>query len=400
MPRRWARRSLQPASPRSAGAEEVDAPQANRARSVARYGIKPVPPLAATKRRGTLVWCLAVLSVIILFPLPAGSQQPAQPDRQGAAPLRSINIGFVRFALGPWTARIADGSFDTATGRTIRWFPHDTDSSVVAALSAGRLDVGLVGSGVAASSIARGLDLRIFFVLRSDLESEGLLLSGSQIQRSTDARSLQGKVIAVPFGSTPHLRLLETLRRWGTNPAAMRIVNLQTTQIAEAWKRNEIDAAMVSEPLLSQLKEQGHLAQLPQTPEPKGLAVFTATGEFIAQHGVFLSRLVDIVARSDQTFAAPGKMPDADSAEVRSIAFLTGTDVTSVLAALTRFRAPPLKEQVTSAWLGGGADAGLLPHLRSAIDVWRWAGRLQGPDPDLASVVAPEPAQGAIDFQK
>lgn len=383
----------------------MDAPSANRVRSLARHGSYPIQPLAAVIRSSTLLRYLSVLSVFILLLTPASAQHSPPADRQVAPPLRSINIGFVRFALGPWTARIADGSFDTATGRTIRWFPHDTDSSVVAALSSGRLDVGLVGIGVAASAIARGLDLRIFFVLAASTESDGLVMSGALPGAAVgpitgDAKSLQGKVVAVPYGSTPHLRLLESLRRWNVSPASMRIVNLQTTQIAEAWKRNEIDAAMVSEPLMSQLKEHGRIILLPQSAEPRGLAVFAATGEFIAQHSVFLSRLVDVVARSDQAFGENTKPLDADSAEIQSIAFLTGIDAAAVATAIGRFRPPPLSEQVTNKWLGGGAEAGLLPHLKSAIDLWRWAGRVQGSDPDLVSVAAPEPAKGALDFQK
>jgi len=370
-----------------------------------RAGFWPTPKLAGPFRSSTLLSCLAILSVFVLSPVRAVAQQSAPAERQGATPLRSINVGFVRFALGPWTARIADGSFDTSTGRTIRWFPHDTDSSVVAALSSGRLDVGLVGSGVAASAIARGLDLRMFFVLAASTESEGLVMAGAPAEAGTpiapaDAKTLQGKVVAVPFGSTPHLRLLECLRRWNVTPSSMRIVNLQTTQIAEAWKRNEIDAAMVSEPLLSQLKQHGRAVQLPQLAEPKGLVVFASTGEFIAQHSVFLSRLVDVVARSDQAVSDSAKQLDVDSAEVRSIAFLTGIEPSAVVNAIGRFRPPPLSEQVSTKWLGGGSEAGLLPHLKAAMDLWRWAGRLQGPDPDLPSVVATEPAKGALDFQK
>jgi len=91
---------------------------------------------------------------------------------------------------------------------------------------------------------------------------------------------------------------------------------------------------------------------------------------------------------------------DAESPEVRSIAFLTGTDPAAVVSALGRFRPPSLKEQVSSAWLGGGSEAGMLPHLKSAIDLWRWAGRLQGSEPDLPAVLATEPVQGALEFQK
>lgn len=103
------------------------------------------------------------------------------------------------------------------------------------------------------AALQRGLDLRAFYVLGSSPECEGLVLEVGSIFRFSEPGSLQRMVIAAPFGSSAHYRLLHSLKHWGLSPASMKIVNLQATQIAMAWERRHIDAAVASEPLLGQL---------------------------------------------------------------------------------------------------------------------------------------------------
>ncbi|CAN0492934.1 unnamed protein product, partial [Phaeothamnion confervicola] len=147
--------------------------------------------------------------------------------------------------FGAWTGRIADGGFQTATGRNLRWLPHDTDSAVAAAFAAGKLDIAVMGASVAVSAAQRGIDLKILYVMGHSSTADGLVLSNQKQLALVEPKALQGKVIATPFGSTPHFRLLESIRRWGFSVTSMRLVNLQTSQIAEAWRRGEIDGAAV-----------------------------------------------------------------------------------------------------------------------------------------------------------
>lgn len=360
--------------------------------------------IIALPRLGHVARHLGRLLILVTCLTHALTHAPGMAHAQERPPpvsgLKQINVGFVRHAYGTWTARIADGGFDTATGRSLRWFPHDTDSTLMAALASGRLDVGLVGTGVLAAALARGLDLRVFYTLGASAESEGLVMAADAVFRFAEPRSLQSKVIAVPYGSAAHLRLLENLRRWSLSVSSMRIVNLQTSQIAQAWQRKEIDAAVVSEPLLGHLAQRGRLIPLPPTGKQGGTLVYIAAADFIAQHIVFLSRFVDIMARADAAFADSTGPLDETRAEVRSIAFMTGLTPTEVIASIGRYQPPALPEQVSSRWLGGGAESALLAEIRSNNDTWRWGGRLTGPDPDLSTVLAPEPVEMALSYRK
>jgi taurine transport system substrate-binding protein len=348
-------------------------------------------------RAGFLVRLFAIVLPCLCAWCPAALSQQAgrTPDKSGQA-LRSITSGHVRHVIGPWSTRIADGGFDAATGRTIRWLPFDTDSAVLAAIAAGRLDIGTVGIAVAAAAIARGLELRIFYVLGASADAESLVIDADGSLRLGDAKSLLGKVIAVPFGSSQHFRLLGSLKRWGSNPQAMRIVNLQVPQILSAWHGRDIDAAVVTEPLIGKLGERGVKLPLPVTGEHTGLMVLVTTAEFLAHHGVLLTRLVDLLSRTNESSSG---QQAPDSPQVRAIAMATGLEPAIVAGTLDRYRPPPLVEQAGPRWLGGGASAGLVAHLKAGLDLWRWAGRHTGKDPDLASTVVAEPATTALSYR-
>ena len=344
-----------------------------------------------------------MLAIVGILLAALGSWAPAV-EAQGAAsqvtvPLPAIGIGFVRHAFGAWTTRIADGGFTTATGRNLRWFPHDTDSSLAAALASGKLDIAIMGASVAASTAARGLDLRIFYVLGASGGSDGLVLSTARGVPGTQPNTLKGMVIAVPFGSSSHFRLLESLKRWSIGVNSMRIVNLQTTQIADAWRRGEIDGAAVSQPLLGLLSAQGRLMPLPETSPHAGLVVAVANTDFAARHLVFLSRFVDVVARADVAAHALAVGRDKDAADVLSISFITGLPAQTVVDGISRYRPPSLESQASPTWLGGGAQSGLAAELRGIIDVWRSGGRLAGNEPDYAALISVDPVQLALTYR-
>lgn len=341
-------------------------------------------------------WQLAALLIlsaaVLLVPASAG----AGPKEN----LPAVSIGFMRHAYGTWTARIADRGFETGTGRTINWLPYETDSAIAAALAANRIQIGLMGASVVAATFTKGLELRIFYVMGGSADTEALLIAGSAPFRAGDPRSLRHRVIAAPFGSTAHFRLLQSLRRWGVSPADVRLVNLQPRQIASAWMRSEIDAAAVSEPVLSMLSGDSRAVPLPGAGGLEGLLVLVTTAEFLKTHDVFLARLVDVIARADASFANRSGPLDETLPEIRAIAHLTGTPERSVIEAIARYRPPSLEDLVSSRWLGGGPAAGLAAELKANAELWKWAGRLDTVAADYAPAITTLPVERALSLQR
>lgn len=346
--------------------------------------------------------CLAAAIVVAAPPVPpVVAQTTHQSGQQIVRPsLRPVTVGFMRHAFGAWTSRIADGGLDLATGRSIRWFAFDTDSAVVAAMASGRLDLGLMGTSVAAAALARGLDFRIFYVLGASGDSEGLVVARNAPFKLDDPKTLKNMVVAVPFGSTPHFRLLQSLRRWNVAPGSMRMVNLQAPQIADAWMRGELDATVVSEPLLGRLKAHGHGIALPRSAVQDGVLVFAGAADFVSQHDVFLSRLIDVMSRAETLREPQAASAGEERADVRSIAFLTGLEPAEVLASMTRYTAPPLDEQASAKWLGGGAASALAAELKACIEIWRWGGRIDRAEVELHTAISPDAVIRALTYQR
>jgi taurine transport system substrate-binding protein len=325
--------------------------------------------------------------------------RPAQAEDR-APLLKPITIGFVRHAYGTWTGKIADGSYETAVGRTIRWIPFETDSAVAAAMAGGRIEMGMMGASVAAAAVTRGLDLQVFYVMGHSRDTEGLIVSSNLKFRAGDPKSLMNKVLAVPFGSTAHFRLLQSLRRWGLSPADVRLVNLQPRQIVDAWARSELDAAVVSEPTLSGLKTAGRSVPLPPAGGREGLLVFAAGAEFMQKHRSMLARFVEVIARADMTFTEMSGPLTPERTEIKSIAFLTGLPPNDVIEAIARYRPPRIEDQVSQKWLGGGNGSVLAAELKASADLWKWAGRLEKVEPDYAAAISSGPVEEALSMQR
>jgi taurine transport system substrate-binding protein len=317
-----------------------------------------------------------------------------------AASLKPISIGFLRHAYGTWTGKIADGTYEKAAGKAIRWIPFETDSAVAAAMASGRIDIGMIGASVVAAAVGRGLDLHVFYVMGGSRETEALMVSANLEFKPGDPKGLINKVVAVPFGSTAHFRLLQSLKRWGLTPADVRLVNLQPQQIIEAWAHSELDAAVVSEPTLTDLRGVGRSVPLPPAGGNEGMLVFATGTEFLEQNRAMLARFVEVTARADAMFTEVSGPLTADQPAIRSIAFLTGLPATRVIEAIARYRPPPMQEQATPRWLGGGPSSMLAAHLRASAELWKWGGRLDKVPADYAAAIAPGPVEQALSMQR
>ena len=352
-------------------------------------------PGGSTSARIRLVLRACLMPLVVTLALCSLSFSLAIAEEQPDA-LKPVSIGFLRHAYGTWTSKIADGGYERAAGKSVRWIPFDTDSAVAAALASGKIDIGMMGASVVAAAVTRGLDLHAFYVMGWSLDTEALVVSSAFKFKPSDPKGLINKVVAVPFGSTAHFRLLQSLKRWGVAPSDVRLVNLQPQQIVEAWAHAELDAAVVSEPTLSELRVGSHSVPFPRASGKEGLLVFATGSEFLQRNAAMLARFVDVTARADTVFSEGDGPVTTDRPEIRSIAFLTGLPAEAVLESIARYRPPPIQDQASERWLRGGAASGLAMELKSSAELWKWGGRLDKVNPDYAGAVALPPVEQAL----
>jgi len=139
-------------------------------------------------------------------------------------------------------------------GIPVEWVKFDSGSHVVQAFESGKVDIGLVGTSPCAAAIARGLDIEVIWIHDVIGDSEALAVKkDSGIRKLSD---LVGKKVAVPFGSTTHYHLMLALKLDKINPDDLKIINMEPREMPAAWKRGEIDAGFVWQPVLAKLLEQ------------------------------------------------------------------------------------------------------------------------------------------------
>ena len=170
-------------------------------------------------------------------------------------------------------------------------------------------------------------------------------------------QDLVGKTIATPFVSTSHYSLLGALKHWGLDTSKVKVVNLQPTEIAAAWKRGDIDGAFVWSPALGEIRKTGKTltdaAQVGQWGAPT-FEVWVARKDYAEKHPDVIAKFAKVTLDSFAEYAAHKDSWTAESVPVQKIAKLTGANAADVPELLAGSAFPDAKAQQSTTLLDGG----------------------------------------------
>lgn len=234
---------------------------------------------------------------------------------------------------------------------TIEWKRFESAGDILQGYGAGSIDYGLLGS----SALARGLsapldqDLVTPWVFDEIGEAESLVVKDEDI---TDTEGLRGKSIAVTFSSTSHYSLLGALDEAGLVVGRdVNLVNLSPDRMLAGWQSDEIDAAFVWDPTLSELMESGHVITSAKESAEAGAATYdmaTFSRSFVEQNPEFM---VVWVRAQDE---AVRQIQDEPERAAASISITLGLDPDTVANQLNGYRYFRASEQAGPDMLGGG----------------------------------------------
>lgn len=249
----------------------------------------------------------------------------------------------------------ASGAYEKAIGEKIDWRRFNSGSEVVTALASGNVQIGNLGSSPLAAAASRKLPIVAFIVSAQINSSEQLVVrNGSGISKPED---LVGKTIATPFVSTSHYSLLGALKHWGLDTSKVKVVNLQPLEIAAAWKRGDIDGAFVWSPALGEIRKTGTVltdaAQVGQWGAPT-FEVWVARKDYAEKHPDVIAKFARVTLDAYADYAAHRNEWTADSAPVKDIARLTGSNAADVPELLAGSAFPQAQVQTSPALLQGG----------------------------------------------
>jgi len=291
----------------------------------------------------------------------------------------------------PMQVARANKAFDAATGWDIEWRTFGSGTEVIAAMASGDVTIAELGSSPLAIGASQGVPLQLFMIAQGLGTAESLIAKeGSGIEKLED---LKGKKVAVPVGSTSHYSLMGALAHSGIAESDVTIVNLPADQIAAAWDSGQVDAAFIWQPVQSQILKTGKFIVGADQTAKWGYPTFdgwVVNAEFAAANADKMAAFAKVMNEANQAYLSNPDAWTADSAEVKTIAEVTGADPAQVPDILKGFTFIPLADQLGDAWLGGA-----VANMKTTADFLVKAGRIDAAIDDYSPYVNTSIAEAA-----
>ena len=294
----------------------------------------------------------ALLGLAIALPLAAAQ----------AADGKKVIVGYQTGAT-PYIAGIASGELAKKTGWDIEFRRFNSGAEIFAAIASGDVQIGDVGSSPFSAAVSRGIDVKAVYITGAAGEDEALVVR-PEIKSLAD---LKGKKLAAAPVSTDHYQLLAVLKQEGIGERETQVIAIPQPEIVAAWKRGDIDGGFVWDPALSELKKDGHILVTAKQVGERGAPTFGAlvvTTKFADANADFVSRYVDLIDGYYVSFQTDKAAWGPDSQNVKLIAGLQGGTPAENAERLKGAVVIPLDQQLSKAWLGGGADSGVAKVLK------------------------------------
>jgi len=290
--------------------------------------------------------------------------------------------------MNPWRWVQQTQEVEKATGFKINWRQFGGGGDVIRAMASRDVQLGEVGSTGIATAISQGMDVELFWILEDIAAAEALVArNGSGVNTIAD---LKGKKVGTPFVSTSHFQLLYALQKAGVKPSEVQILNMRPPEIAAAWSRGDLDATFIWDPVLSTVKKTGKVLTTSGEICKQGACTFDGlivSRKFADENPAFMVALVKALAKADADYRSNPKGWATDKDKVAAVAKWSGGKPEDVADAMSLYGFPSLKEQASSAWLGGGADGAAAKALTQQANFLREQGRLQAVVPDYSKAV-------------
>lgn len=286
--------------------------------------------------------------------------------------------------LVPLRLVMESGEVEKATGYKINWRMFAGGGDVIRAMASGDVQMGETGSSPLTAAASQGQDIKLFWISADIANAEALIARNASGINSM--KDLAGKKVATPFVSTAHYQLMAGMKMDGVDPKSVNVMNMRPPEIAAAWERGDIDATFIWDPVLSKIKGTGKTIATSGSIGKRGAPTFegiVVNAKWAAANEPFMIAFVKALNRANEEYKATGKSWTPDSPQTKAMAKWTKADPKDVGAAMALYTFPTMAEQVSPAWLGGGAAkamAGTAAFLKEQ-------GRVQEVKPDYGAFV-------------
>lgn len=170
-------------------------------------------------------------------------------------------------------------------GAEVKWAEFPTGPPLLESLSAGRVDLSLLGDGAAISAIANGLPVTLISQISVGLKGSNILIVPKNSKAKT-LSDLKGKKIAIAKGTTLHVFFIKAIKEEGLSEADFKIIQLQPDEGLAAFESGAVDAWIGAEPNTTiQVQKNGaRVLTSAERLKIKAPAVSIARSDFLKEH--------------------------------------------------------------------------------------------------------------------
>ncbi|MEM7068072.1 MAG: ABC transporter substrate-binding protein [Pseudomonadota bacterium] len=277
----------------------------------------------------------------------------------------------------------ANKIYEKELGVKVNWVSFDAGTAMSAAMASGDVHISF-SQGVTPFLVATaaGQDLQVVDVAVSYSDNDNCVVrSELEIDKGNVAEELPGKKVAVPLGTAAHSGFLAQMKHFGIDESSLTIVDMAPSDSAAAFAQPNTDLAMACGwgGALRNMRQHGNPIIEGKEKEAVVGKVFDVTSiptSFGEENPELLAKFLKITSDMNKKYLAE---KDAMMADITKAA---GMDAESTAAVIGTFVFPPIEEQLTAEWMGGG----VAEYLAAGAASLQEAGKIKAL-PDYNAVV-------------
>ena len=267
----------------------------------------------------------------------------------------SITVAY--FPEWPTANQVAQAErwYDEEMGLEVRWRPFDSGVQMAEAMVAGEVDVSYsMGIIPFMGAVSGGAPLTTVGIAVSYAENDNCVVHYKAAIDKANAHELEGRKIAVPFGTVTHYKLLRTLDFLGVDTSKLDLVDMVSARGAEALDRGEVTMACGWGGALRRMLGKNRVLMSAREQTKIGIRTFdvvAVTNDFADAHPDLVTAFLKV---SDRAADYLDDHPD----EARPIiAEAAGLSLKESNILLSRFQFYTRDAQLTGTWMRGGVQA-------------------------------------------
>lgn len=263
-----------------------------------------------------------------------------------------VNIG-VQTLINPELIVRYENWYEDKLGAKVNIVQFDSGRDVNTALASNSIDIAELGTAPASLGISNNLGYEVFWIYDVIGSAESLVAkNGSGINSVKD---LKGKKVATPFSSTAHYSLLNALKLEGVSLNDVQILDMQPADINASWQREDIDAAYVWYPTLTELLKDGKVITDSEKLSEEGILtadVGVVRKEFAKEHPDIVKNYVKLQLDAYDLF-------NSDNEEaIKAISNIAGISEEDTKEQVKQFKYLSADEAISSKFLGTADNKG------------------------------------------